>query len=146
MEISMMVAQMKTEAEAMKKELDEKTMRERSLQLQLGAISTEIRVLTEKYNAVRDALDRLGKVCVDDVPVGGVHAIKIEKKVKGHSTKPRRVGKFDPQGNKIGEFRSVCQAAKEFGWGNMPMTKYIENESKEKQIRLRGFYLEFIAA
>ena len=146
MEISMMMAQMKTEAEAMKKELDEKTMRERSLRLQLGVISTEIKALTEKYNAVRDALARLGKVCEDETPVGGAHAIKVEKKVKGHSTKPRRVGKFDPQGNKIGEFRSVLQVAKEFGWGNVPMTKYIENESREKQIKLRGFYLEFIAA
>lgn len=146
MEISMMMAQMKTEAEAMKKELDEKTARERSLQLQLGAISAEIKTLTEKYDAVRDALARLGKVCEDEIPVGGAHAIKVEKKVKGHSTKPRRVGKFDPQGNKIGEFRSVLQAAKEFGWGNVPMTKYIENESREKQIKLRGFYLEFIAA
>jgi len=146
MGISMMMAQMKTEAEAMKKELDEKAAREKSLQLQLGAISAEIKTLTEKYNAVRDAIARLGKVCEDEIPVGGAHAIKVENKAKGHSTKPRRIGKFDPNGVKIGEYPSITQAAKAFGWSNLPMTKYIENESKEKQIRLRGFYLEFIAA
>lgn len=146
MEISLMVAQMRTQAESIKKDLDEKTIKERSLQLQLGALGTEIKSLTEEYNAICAAIGNLSKVCKEETPVGGVHAIKVEKKTIGHSTKPRPVGKFDPNGNKIGEFRSVSQAAKEFGWGNVPMTKYIENESKEKQIRLRGFYLEFIAA
>lgn len=146
MDISLMVAQMRTEAESMKKELEEKTNKEKSLQFQLCAIGTEIKALTEKYNAICAALGNLCKVCKEETPVGGVHAIKVPEKHKSHSTKRRKIGKFDANGVKIGEYPSITQAAKAFGWGNVPMTKYVENESKEKQIRLRGFYLQFIAA
>lgn len=146
MEISLMIANMKTEAESMKKELEEKERAEKSLQLQLGVLSTEIKDLTEKYEAVSKALKSLAVVYKESAPVGGIHAIKPAQKRKGHSTSPRRIGKFDPNGVKIGEYPSITQAAKAFGWNNIPMTKYISDTPKDKQIRLRGFYLEFIAA
>lgn len=146
MEISLMVAQLKTEAESIGSDLDAKKAREKALQLELGALDGEIKSLTEKYNAVLGAINQLKPVCPEEISVGGAHAIKVPEKRRGHSTTPRKIGKFDANGNKIGEYPSVCQAAKAFGWGNAPMKKYILTESRERQIRIRGFYLEFIAA
>jgi uroporphyrinogen decarboxylase len=60
--------------------------------------------------------------------------------------KAKKVGKFDPMGVKIGEYSSVNQCAKDFGWNNGSMKKYIETNSKDKQIRLRGYYLEYLVA
>ena len=146
MEISMMVAQLKSKAETVEAELNEKKKREKSLRLELGALEQEIKSMSDEHSALIGAIDKLKPVCKEVSPVGGIHAIKVPAKEKYHNTRPMPIGKFDVNGNKIGEYRSVSQAAKEFGWANTPMKKYILSESKEKQIRIRGFYLEFLAA
>ena len=72
-------------------------------------------------------------------------SIKTED-IKQNSRKPRKIGKFDPNGKKIGEWASINKASKDFGWSNAAMTKYIASTSKEKQIQLRGYYLGYLAA
>lgn len=144
MELAIMVSQLKNEAEVVMNEIKEKKAKQKSLQLQIAALDQEIQKISGKYDAINNAIDQLGGVCSECAPVGGIHAIRKPEKPKGHSRKPRRIGKFDANGVKIGEYPSICQAAKVFGWGTVPLTRYIEGESREKQIKLRGFYLEFI--
>ncbi len=146
MEISMMVAQLKTEAKTIEDKLDSKRKEETALRLSLAGVEQEIKDLNTKRDAVNAAINNLRSVCPKTQEIGGAYAIRPAAKHKSHSTKPRMIGKFDADGNKIGEFRSISEAAKTFGWGNTPMRKYIESENREKQIRLRGFYLAFIAA
>lgn len=151
MEISVMVSTLKTEINSIEKELPEKKTEANALRLKLGAVESEIQKLTDKHEALRMALDALE--LVRDVPAQvpspaptQVAVKKVEVKNIHHSRKARKIGKFDPHGKKIGEFTSITKAAKEFGWNNTSMTKYIENTGKDKQIRLRGYYLQFIAA
>lgn len=155
MEISLMVAQLKSDAKSLSdtiaKELEEKKVEANTLRLQLGVVEEEIRKLSDYHEAVRMTSDSLALVGDDavqklpekkDVPVARAddpHNIH-------HSRKPKKIGKFDPKGVKIGEYPSINQAAKDLGWGHVSMAKYLATVDREKQIRLRGFYLEYIAA
>ena len=153
MEISLMVSQLKSEEEEISKTLSDKTHAANSLRLQLGAIEMEIKKLKDRYDAIHMAVDSL-ELVNDDVPVKKEMKIAEQTKVftptkvsvNAHSRKAKRIGKFTPNGTQIGEYASINKAAKAFGWNNASMSKYIENTSKEKQIRIRGFYLKFLAA
>ena len=153
MELSVMVAQLKEESESITKVLTDKTRMANSLRKQLAQIETEIKSLTDRHDAIRMAVDSLelisdGKSGEKEAVVPEQTKVQINEPVKArmHSRKPKKIGKFTPNGTKIGEFSSINKAAKAFGWNNTSMSKYIENTSKEKQIRIRGFYLQFLAA
>ena len=144
MEISAMLAQFRSDANGLAgevaKQLDEKQLEAKRLRLQLGAIEEEIRKLTEYSGAIRKITESCG-LLGDDAP-----ETPVSKHPVGHSRRPRRIGKYDPDGKKIGEYPSINQAAKALGWGHVAMAKYLNTVEKDKQIRLRGFYLEYIAA
>lgn len=155
MEISLMVAQLKSDAKSLadtiSKELEAKKIEANTLRLQLGVIEEEIRKLSDYHEAVHMTHDSLALVGDDvaprmpvkkDIPVSRVddpHNIH-------HSRKAKKIGKFDPNGVKICEYPSINQAAKVLGWGRASTAKYLTTVDKDKQIRLRGFYLEYIAA
>lgn len=151
MEISAMIAQLKDEAVSIGQTLRVKETEANTLRDRIHQLDAEIQSMTDRYDALRMAIDSLELV----TPQTGETHVAIpapsaptEKKAvaRTHSRLPKKIGKFNPKGQKIGEFASINKAAKEFGWTNASMAKYIEKTGKEKQIRLRGYYLEFIAA
>ena len=164
MELSSMVAQLKEEEFSIAKTLKERNEEANAVRFRLGVLEAEINKLNDKHAAIKMAVESLELVKDDSNPVITEEPaerpvpefIRLKQEAekakdtvpaeKSHSRKPRKIGKYDPNGKKIGEYPSITQAAKAFGWGNVPMAKYVENESKEKQIKLRGFYLKFIAA
>ena len=164
MELSLMVAQLKAEESSIAKTLKERNEEANAVRFRLGVLEAEINKLNDKHAAIKMAVESLELVKDDSNPVITEEPaerpvpefIRLKQEAekakdtvpaeKSHSRKPRKIGKYDPNGKKIGEYPSITQAAKAFGWGNVPMAKYVENESKEKQIKLRGFYLKFIAA
>lgn len=147
MEISLMVSQLRNEAKLIEDELAEKDRKLNALQLAAGALELEIRQAEKKRDAILEAMNRLKGVCPEPVPVGGVHAVcKKPSEPKVHDTTPKKIGKFDAKGVKIGEFRSINQAAHTLGWTTTATKKYLASADREKQIRLRGYYLEFIPA
>lgn len=164
MELSLMVAQLKEEEASIAKTLKERNEEVNAVRFRLGVLEAEINKLNDKHAAIKMAVESLELVKDDSNPVITEEPaerpvpdfIRLKQEAekakdtvpaeKSHSRKPRKIGKYAPNGKKIGEYPSITQAAKAFGWGNVPMAKYVENESKEKQIKLRGFYLKFIAA
>lgn len=152
MELSLMVTELKNQMISIASDLkfkEEAAEKHRKLLVQL---ESEIAPLRDKYDALKMAVDALGLVpdterpaVVEPCPVVPDPATKTISNLH-HSRKPKRIGKFDPKGKKIGEYASITQAAKELGWNNTSMAKYVEGVSKDKQIRLRGYYLEFLAA
>ena len=164
MEISLMVSQLKAEENSVAKILKEKNEEANAIRFRLGVLDAEIRKLNDKHDAIKMAIESLELVKDDSNPVitekpenrpvpefirlkQEAEKAKTEVKTgKSHNRRPKRVGKYDPNGKKIGEWSSINMAAKDFGWCNGSMKKYIENTGKDKQIRLRGYYLEYIAA
>ena len=147
MEISLMVSQLKAESDSILSVLNEKKERADTFRAQLEVLDLEIRGLQDRYDAVHMAYEALETVT--DVPAEKSAPVAepepVPEPVK-YSRRPKKIGQFDAKGKKIAEFVSINQAAKAFGWNNTSMSKYIQNVGKDKQIRLRGFYLEFIAA
>ena len=153
MELSRMVVELKSEAEAIAKDIESKKSTEKSLRLQLGALEIDIKNQNDRYEAIRMAIDSLelindGKSQMKDMKIAEKTSVcSVNCKTHtAHSRKPKKIGKFDSNGSKLCEYASINQAAKVFGWNNTSMTKYIESTSKEKQIRIRGYYLQFITA
>ncbi len=62
-----------------------------------------------------------------------------------NTRRAKKVGKFNPKGEKLGEWGSINKCAKEIGWTNTGVSKFIQTVSPEKQIKLRGYYLKYIA-
>lgn len=158
MDISLMVSQLKNEIAPLEKSIADKKQEIKTLRLRIGALEMEMQKETDTYDAMKMALDALELIPGNHVPVikqDPVPEAKSEPvwqakplsvEVKTNIRKAKKVGKFDPQGVKIGEYSSVNQCAKDFGWNNGSMKKYIETNSKDKQIRLRGYYLEYLVA
>ena len=125
MEISVMIANLKAEATS----LDER-----------------IRALTDRKEAVKMAIESLELLQSTDDPIAVVEEEKAtEKPVRKtrNPGKPKRVVQKDEKGTVLREYRSVNQAAKSFGWTYAAMTKYLNTTSREKQIKLRGYYLAY---
>lgn len=151
MEISSMVEEIKKELLTASRMLEHKKDDQAQIHKRLASLEKEILWLTDRVEGLKMAADALELVETSkegdkqpEKPVAEaarpvVHNIH-------HSRLPKRIGKFDPKGKKIAEYASINKAAKEFGWNNASLAKYIENVSKDKQIRLRGYYLQFIAA
>ena len=149
MGISMMVSQLKQEVAPIDQSLTDKKVELNRLKLTIGALEMEIKRLNDKSTALHMAIDALDLVSDEPPAEKKVSTPPAEKSSTHHtsySRKPKRIGKFDPKGQKIGEYASLNQCASAFGWTNCSMKKYIENTGKEKQIRLRGYYLEYLAA
>ena len=150
MDISLMVSQLKNEIAPLEKSISDKKQEIKNLRLRIGALEMEMQKDADTYEAMKMALDALEMIPGDRMPEVKPEPVLVAKplrvEIKTNIRKAKKVGKFDPQGVKIGEYSSVNQCAKDFGWNNSSMKKYIENTGKDKQIRLRGYYLEYIAA
>ena len=151
MDISLMISQLKNEISPLEKSIEDKKQEIKSLRLRIGALEMQMQKDTDAYEAMKMALDALEMITVDRMPqevkpepVLVAKPLRVE--VHTNIRKAKKVGKFDPHGVKIGEYSSVNQCAKDFGWNNGSMKKYIETNSKDKQIRLRGYYLEYLTA
>jgi hypothetical protein len=150
MDISLMVSQLKNEIAPLEKSIADKKQEIKTLRLRIGALEMEMQKETDTYEAMKMALDALEMIPGDRIqtevkPEPVLVAKPLHVEIYTNTRKAKKVGKFDPQGVKIGEYSSVNQCAKDFGWGNGSMKKYIETNSKDKQIRLRGYYLEYLA-
>ena len=154
MNVSSFISQIKPELDSIQKQIEANNTEMNRLRLSLGALEMETQRLTDTHDALRMALDALELVPADNSAATkpAPSTVFVEKpaanaeSAKSHSRKPKKIGKYDPKGVKIGEYSSLNKCAKDFGWSNSSMSKYIENTGKDKQIRLRGYYLEFIAA
>ena len=158
MEISVMISELKTEAIALGRTLRTKEDEANLLRDRLHRLEDEIHTATDRYDAVKMAIDALelitpasngvksvtvqAPIVRDIVPETNADA-NVEPKKKGRPRIARRIVKRDAKGNVIGEFSSINMAAKSFGWSHPSMQKYIECTSREKQVRLRGFSLEY---
>ena len=69
----------------------------------------------------------------------------VPKPKPENTRRAKKVGKFNPKGEKLGEWGSINKCAKEIGWTNTGVSKFIQTVSLEKQIKLRGYYLKYIA-
>jgi len=155
MEISAMVNELKNELVSVTRDLKTKEETADKYRKLLAQVESEITPLRDQFDALKMALDALELVSpsaqsvrqgVADIVLDAVGCSKPEIRNIHHSRMPKKIGKFNPKGKKIGEYASINKCAKEFGWSNSSMAKYIESTGRDKQIRLRGYYLEFIAA
>ena len=127
MEISAMITELKKEAA----DLDER-----------------IRTLIDRKDAVKMAIESLELLQSTDAPSDtALEAKQVDRPVRsvGRPGKPKRVVQKDDKGIVLHEYRSVSQAAKAFGWTYAAMNKYLASTSKEKQLKLRGYYLAYAA-
>lgn len=62
-----------------------------------------------------------------------------------NTRRAKKIGKFNVKGEKIGEWASINKCAHDIGWTNTGVSKYIETVSPEKQIKLRGYYMKYVA-
>lgn len=154
MEISLMVADLKTQIIAAARELKEKESLANSYREKIKKLEAEIDPLKDRFDAMKMAVESLElispKATVQETiaspePQYVVQLTADHPIVKSNNRKPMRIEKFDPKGKKISEYRSINELAKDMGWSNTSLKKYIESTSKEKQIRLRGYYLAFAA-
>lgn len=151
MEITAMVSDLKNEMITVARELKSKEESADKYRRILKQLESEISPLRDRYDAIKMAVDALELVPTADRPAFTEEpgdGISKTKKIANlhHSRTPKRIGKFDPNGKKLCEFSSINKAAESFGWCNTSLKKYIENTSREKQIRLRGYYLDFIVS
>lgn len=161
MEISAMVTELKNKAVNLANILQTKETEANSLRDRLHAIEEEIKPLADEFDAVKMAIDALSLVPSASVPVFVAEKQMLEAKIdvpfeecknenvaarKNWSRQCKKIGKYNPKGKKIGEFPSINNAAKMFGWSNIAMKKYVEGTTHEKQIKLRGYYLDYISA
>ena len=159
MEISVMITELKNESVSIARTLRVRQDEANTLRDRLHTLDAEIQSMTDRYDALKMAIDSLELVhpvpafvakteTPDPAPATVTVPVVSEKKVGNghHSRVGIRIGKYDPKGKKIGEYCSINRAAKLYGWSNAAMKKYIKETTKEKQIKLRGYYLEFIAA
>ena len=154
MEISVILAEFKAEANELYKKIRAYEEEEEKIRERIAFIQKERRPMSDRYDALKmniESLELLASldtsVAIPDQEQKSVPVTEKKQKVAkvSFSRMPKKIGKYDPKGKKLGEFPSINKAASAFGWSNSSMRKYIDCTSKEKQIRLRGFYLEFVA-
>lgn len=119
------------------------------LKSRLAEIEQSMRPIADRREALRMSIESLELLASLDAPTVQAKAelpapVVTQKPRPVYSRMPKRVGKFDKNGNKIAEYKSINQCAMVFGWNHTAMQKYIQCTSKEKQIRLRGYYLSLI--
>lgn len=148
MEISVVIDEFKSEAKSLCEKICVYDKEKSKIRERLAQIESELQPMVDRYEALKMNIESLELLASMDTPSRSNEPV-AEKKPKvakfHHSRMPKKIGKFDPRGKKIGEFPSINKAASAFGWSNTSMRKYIDTTSKEKQIRLRGFYLSFVA-
>lgn len=154
MEISVILAEFKAEANELYKKIRAYEEEEEKIRERIAFIKKECRPMSDRYDALKmniESLELLASldapsVKKEDTPTPEPDSEEKQKVARvSFSRMPKKIGKYDPKGKKLGEFPSINKAASAFGWSNSSMRKYIDCTSKEKQIRLRGFYLEFVA-
>jgi hypothetical protein len=154
MEISAMINELKNESVSVVRSLRAKENEANAIRDRLHVLETEIQTMSDRYDALKMSVDSLEllqstgtprPVAETPAPVATpipLPVIKEQKKTRGPRA-AKRVVKKDAKDKVIGEYSSINKAAKAFGWTHPSMQKYIECTSKEKQIRLRGFSLEY---
>lgn len=153
MEVSVILAEFKAEAKALHERILAYEKEESKIRERLGQIEAERRPMSDRYDALKMNIESLELLASLDTPAvrqkehvpESVPEAKQKPVRVAHSRLPMKIGKYDPKGKKLAEFPSINKAASAFGWSNSSMRKYIDCTSKEKQIRLRGFYLAFVA-
>jgi len=154
MNVKQMVTDMRNESAKIYRMMDYKKDQLSQLTIRLTGLQREVQELTDQYDGLKMAIDALELAYAEKSPapadepapepVAEAQTPPAEK--RKFSRTPKKIGKFDPKGKKLGEYSSINQAAKAMGWTNNAVRKYIESTGKDKQIRLRGYYLEFLAA
>lgn len=145
MEISAVIAELKTEASRIEPKITNLTEAIEQLRTSLSAAEQDLAFFTDRLTAVNMSIESLE--LLDKAPVRPAcetaDAVKpaVKPQVNRYSRKPKRIAKLDARGNRIGTYSSINQCAKAIGWTNAGVRKYIENVSREKQIKLRGFIL-----
>ena len=152
MEISVMITELKNESVSIARILRVKQNESTELHEKIRKLDAEIQTMTDRYDALKMAIDSLELAKTAESKPAPVVTVPepaenpasdpgpAPRKVRGAT---KRVVRKDSKDRVLGEFRSVAQAAKSFGWTDTSMRKYIENTSKDKQIRLRGYYLAY---
>ena len=151
MEISAMVTDLKNKGIAISRDLRVKEDEANKLRDRLKILDAEIQELADSFDAMKMAIDALELMRPSSPPAFMAENPDPEPPKKEianihHSRKPRKIGKYDPKGKKIGEFASINKAARTFGWSTSSMTNYIENTPRDNQVKIRGYYLDFIVA
>ena len=150
MDINVILGEFKAEAKSLQEKLLAYEKEETKIRERLAVIQNERRPISDRYDALKMNIESLELLASlesprpEPVPTPATEEKPVAVKL-GHSRMPKKIGKYDPKGKKLAEFPSINKAASAFGWSNSSMRKYIDCTSKEKQIRLRGFYLEFVA-
>ena len=149
MAISSMITELRNESVSIANLLRPKQEEATKIRERLTVLDAEIHSLSDQFDAIRMAIDALELVCVNasrEPAPEPVAEPELPRTVdRHHSRVPKKIGKYDPKGRKIGEFPSVNQAAQQHGWSNHAMKKYIEETPRDKQIRIRGYYLDYVA-
>lgn len=114
----------------------------RELQKSLDAATAELRQRTDELTAFRMALESLEILEQPPKEIPKIQTVMTPQHVK-LSRGPKRIVKISAVGKQIGEYRSISQCAKDLGWTNPGVRKFIENISSDKQLRMKGFILRY---
>lgn len=149
MEIMSVLNTFKAESETLSAKILSYEEEAARLKSRLAEIEQSMRPMADRREALRMSIESLELLASLDAPAAQAKTQPLDpvvtpKPSPAFSRKPKRVGKFDKNGNKIAEYKSINQCAMVFGWNHTAMQKYIQCTSKEKQIRLRGYYLSLI--
>lgn len=121
----------------------------KNLRAQLSASETTLGQHKDDLAAIKmsiESLEMVGSGRIEPEPV--FVATKEEKPHKPpviNTRRAKKIGKFNVKGEKIGEWASINKCAHDIGWTNTGVSKYIQTVSPEKQIKLRGYYMKYVA-
>ena len=158
MEIKTMIIDLKQKIKSVELETIRLETVAKNLRSQLEATEKVIRCNRDDLTAMRmsvESLEMVGRkeedrqsqpVRQDPTPVLPASYETREKSRPAPKVNPRKAKKVvqtGPSGKVITVYSSINQCAKALGWTNVGTRKYIESNSPEKQMKLKGFVLKF---
>ena len=152
MEIRSMVLDLNTKAKRLEEDIGKLTQLAENLRTQLTATEATLRTQTDDLTGIRMAIESLEMVGhprerPEPENPKPVLATKGESKPqpKENPRKAKKIVKLSPSGKELRIYSSINMCAKDLGWMNTGTKKYIESNSEEKQLKMKGFILRFTA-
>ena len=156
MEIRSMVLDLNTKAKRLEEDIGKLTQLAENLRTQLTATEETLRTQTDDLTGIRMAIESLEmvghprerpKLNLEPDHSTPVLATKEESKPKPKENprKAKKIVKLSPSGAELCVYSSINMCAKALGWTNTGTKKYIESNSPEKQLKMKGFVLKFTA-
>lgn len=140
MEISTILNDLRRQMTDAENEVSAMTSLASDLRERLATVEAKIATGNDHLTALRMAVESLEML---ERPRQSPEPAPVKKIQPRGPKAAKQIVRLNPAGEEVGVYRSINQCAKALGWSAPGVRKFIEVISPEKQVRMKGFRLEF---